>query len=168
MTAPKKRSVIIVIGIALVIFIALFFVFKINRIYFRNPIVLLPQQGQIVTNTKLQTVQGLNENGSFNALQDVSGGTATEQVSYQQALQLYKNSHMQFDPNCRVLPVTLVVPAKSVVMLDNQSKWERSIIVGPHHYTIMPYNYVLAAFNDPGAYGITCDSVQNVGFISVQ
>lgn len=168
MTAAKKRSVSIIAGVVLVILIGLFFVLHFNRVYFRSPIVLLSQPGQMIGNSKVQPVQLLSSNGSFNSLQDVSGGTATDQVSYQQALQTYHTTRLLFDPNCRVTPVTFVVPAKSVVMLDNQSKWQRSVIVGPRQYTIMPYNYVLAVFNTPGAYGITCDSVQDIGFISVQ
>lgn len=166
MTAPKK-----IYGIAAIIIVAIIVVAVVlhtKRVRLQSPLILIPQSGQVVTNTSPQTVQEMDSNGSFNSLQEVSGGTATEQVSYQQALQTYKNTHIEFNPNCRVAPVTLVVPVKSVVMLDNQSKWQRSVIVGPRTYIIPPYNYVLAAFNTPGVFGISCDSVQDVGIVNVQ
>ena len=75
---------------------------------------------------------------------------------------------MQFNENCQVNPVTVVFPPKTVIMLDNESKWQRTVIVGPRTYTIAPYDYALASFNVTGQYGISCDSIQDVGIISIQ
>jgi uncharacterized protein YxeA len=157
-----------IVGIVIFIIILLAIAVYTKKLRLQSPFIIIPQSGQVFTNTKFQAVQGKDNNGLFNNLQEISDGTATEQVSYQQTVQLYKNRYVQFDPNCRVAPVTLTVPPKSVVMLDNQSKWQRSVIVGPYHYTILPYTYILSSFDIPEVYGISCDSVQDVGIINVQ
>lgn len=157
-----------VVGIVIFIIILLAIAVYTKRLRLQSPFIIIPQSGGVFTNTKFQTVQKRDTNASFNNLQEISDGTATTQTSYQQTVQLYKNSYMQFDPNCRVAPVTLTVPPKSIVMLDNQSKWQRAVIVGPYHYIILPYAYVLGSFDIPGVYGISCDSVQDVGIINVQ
>ncbi len=164
----KKRSVVIISVIVLVILIGLFFAFDSTRIHFRNPVVLLPQSQQFFTSDKGQQVQTNDDSYSLTNLKEISGGNVTNALSYEEALKSYQGRVMQFDANCRVAPVTTVVPVKSVVMLGNQSKWQRSVIVGPRTYSIAPYDYVLASFNSPSQNGITCDSVQDVGIISVQ
>jgi hypothetical protein len=152
----------------LIIIIGLFFVFHSTMYQMNARTVFLPQSQQFATNDQGYSLSNNISDNSFNNLKEVSGGTATDAVSHDQAAIIYKDTHLVFDPNCRVIPVTLAIPPKTVVMLDNQSKWQRTIIVGPRTYIIQPYDYVLAAFNDTGAYGITCDSLQDVGFISVQ
>ncbi len=159
---------IIISAIALVMLIVLFFAFYTAGFRLQSPVVFLSPSEHSFTHSSAQPIQGIESNVPFATLQEVSEGGATEKMSYQQAVQFYKNAHLTFNPNCRVSPVTLVVPVKSVVMLDNQSKWQRSIIVGPRTYVIEPYDYVLAEFNVPGPYGISCDSVQNVGIVNVQ
>ena len=163
----QAKKIYSIAGIALLAVLVVAGVMYIKHVHLQSPLVILPQPGQYSNNSKLQPVPDLDDNGSFNSLQEVSGGTATDQITYDQAAATYHTTHLVFDPNCRVTPVTLAIPPKSVVMLDNQSKWQRSVIIGPRTYTIMPYDYVLAAFNTSGAYGISCDSVQDIGIISV-
>ncbi len=139
-----------------------------KRLRLQSPIILLPQPGQVVTGSKLEMAQGLDGNGSFNSLQDVSGGTAAEAVSYEDALQAYSGHVIQFDPNCTAAPITMQLPAKSVIMFGNQSRWQRTVTLGQRTYTIAPYDYVLASFNMPATYNVSCDSLKNVAVINIQ
>jgi len=164
---PAKKRLVIIVSIIVAVLIILFFVFEATGLHFQSPVVFLSPSQHAITSGSVQPIPDTKSNAPFATLQEISDGGAIEQMSYQEASQLYKDSHLIFNPNCRVTPVALAVPTKGIIMLDNQSKWQRSIIVGPHHYTMMPYSYILASFDIPGAYGITCDSVQDVGFISV-
>ncbi len=164
MSVTKKRSAII-IGIALIL-LGLFFVLRANGIYFRSPIVLLPDPQQVNSVDRTTSVQG--RNGEYSTLREVSGAGATNSVSRDVALQQYAGSVIALDANCRAKPLTKVIPQKSVVMFDNESQWQRSIIVGPRTYVIEPFDYALVSFNTPGTFAVTCDSVQAVALIAVQ
>jgi hypothetical protein len=165
----KEKTFLAIGAILLIAIIGFGIAYYAHAFRFQNPIVFLPEAQNPIDGTREPVAQYEYSNGAINSLQEVSGGTATDAVSYENALQLYKGRIMQFNPNCRASPVIMNIPAKSVVMLDNRSKWQRNLIVGPRMYTIAPYDYVLASFNIAGEqFGVTCDSVQNVSIISVQ
>ncbi len=154
-------------GIAVMV-IAILALFYSNRLYFRSPVVLLPDPQNVVATDKDLQVSRSNGGDMFTNLKEVSGGNATNAMSYESAYRLYQGRMVQLDQNCRSQPLTLLIPQKSVIMIGNDSPWQRSVIVGPRTYAIGPYDYVLSAFNTPGNFAITCDSVQSVAIISVQ
>ncbi len=161
----KKRSNSI-IGIVAVVAIGLFFVLKYNHIYFRNPIVFLPEPQQVTSADRKDSVH--NDAGQYDTLREVSGAGATASMSRDEALITYAGRVVQLDANCRAQPVTTAIPQKTVLMFDNESRWQRNVIIGPRTYTIAPFDYILASFNNPGTFAVTCDSVQAVALIAVQ
>ncbi|MEO5646608.1 MAG: hypothetical protein ABIO57_00040 [Candidatus Paceibacterota bacterium] len=165
MRISKKRSGI-VIGIIAVIAIGLFFVLKLRHVYFRSPIVFLPEAQQVTTADSKASIEG--DNGEYTTLREVSGAGATNSMSRDEALQVYAGRVIQLDTSCRAQPLTTVIPQKSALMFDNESRWQRTIIVGPRTYRIEPFDYVLVSFNDSGTFAVTCDSVQAVALIAVQ
>ena len=163
----KKKTFVIVgiiTGVMLVFIVGAYAL----HAHFRSPVIFLPDVQNVVNDRHEQPAENIDSNVSLDSLQEVSGGTAATAVSYENALQLYQGHIMAFDGNCRADPVILTLPPKNVVMFDNRSKWQRNIIVGPRQYTIAPYDYVLASFNIPGQYGVSCDSVQDVSIVSIQ
>jgi len=163
----KKKTFVVISTILLGIVVVVGIGYSLH-IHFRSPVVFLPAAQNVVNNVRERPAQDPDSNISLNPLQEISGGTAAPAVSHDEALNLYRGQVMQFDGNCHVYPVIMTLPPKTVVMLDNHSKWQRNLIIGPRNYTIAPYDYVLASFNNIGQYGITCDSVQDVGIISIQ
>lgn len=153
-------------GIIAIVIVGLFIFYR-NHLYLRSPLVFLPDaQKSVVANESQQFWDGVS---SFNNIKEVSGGSgAADAMSYEDAYRLYQGRLVQLNENCRSNPTTLLIPPKSVVMIGNDSKWQRAVIVGPRDYSIAPYDYVLASFNTVGNYAITCDSVQSVAIISVQ
>ena len=167
MKTPHARKIYRIAGIALLVIAAAAAVAYAKGWWrLRSPIVFLSQPQRTITTQG--SVAEENRSGAFDRLQEVSGGDATRQVSYQEALQLYSGRVMQLDQNCRANPVIMSLPVKSVIMVDNRSPWQRSLIVGSRTYSIAPSDYILASFNVPGQFAVTCDSVQNVSIISVQ
>jgi hypothetical protein len=166
--ARKKKWYIAIGSIVIIVLIVLAIIIHSKHVYFRSPVIFLPQPEQFITTDKGQSISANQNSYSLTNLKEISGGVAVNEMSYQDALQIYQGRVVQLNPNCRASPVTISVPPKSVIMIGNQSQWQRSVIVGPRTYSIAPYDYVLAAFNMPGAFAITCDSVQSVGIIAVQ
>lgn len=160
-----KKRLWILIAIAAVVLIGLFFVCS-GRFYFRSPVILLPDPQRVTTTNRNPSVPGGGT--MYSTLREVSGGGATPSLTRDQALEIYAGNVMQLDANCRAKPVTMSIPRKSIVMFDNESQWQRTIIVGPRTYMIDPFDYVLASFNVPGTFAVTCDSVQAVSLIQVQ
>ncbi|GEM_PF-2347623 len=154
--------------ILLVILIGFGIVHYSHPFRFQSPVVFLPESQQVISSNKEKTVQDNPDTSTINNLQAVSGASAIDQTSYEKALQTYSGRVVQLNDNCRATPVTLIIPIKTVVMLDNRSPYQRSVIVGPRTYAISGNDYMLASFNDRGQYAITCDSVQSVSIISVQ
>jgi hypothetical protein len=163
-TTPAKKKWYI--GGAIAAVLVVLAILYHDHVYFRSPIVFLPDAQHSVTADKGQ--QFWDDVASFTSIKEVSGGTAADAMSYEDAYRLYQGRLVQLNENCRSNPVTLLIPPKSVVMIGNDSQWQRSVIVGPRNYIIAPYDYVLATFNTIGNFAITCDSVQSVAIISVQ
>jgi hypothetical protein len=163
----KQKKWYIAIGTILVVIVFVGVALYKNHVYFRNPMIFLPQSQQLITTDKGQQVRDA-DGYSLTNLKEVSGAGATTELSYDQASQLYQGSVVQLNSNCRADPITMSRPPKSVIMIGNQSQWQRTVIVGPRTYVIAPYDYILAAFNIPGTFAITCDSVQSVGIIAIQ
>jgi hypothetical protein len=164
-THAKKYIIAGLILLAVIVIVGALYV---TGVRFRNPIVVLPQSGQVITNTAGQKTQGLFANPSFNSLQDVADGTATDQISYQDALRTYAGRVIEFDKNCRAYPIVMQIAPKSVIMFANNSAYQRLVSLGERNYSIMPYNYVLASFNDVATYNVSCDSFQNVAVVSIK
>lgn len=139
-----------------------------KHVYFRSPVIFLPDSQHFISTNKGQQVWGEGNDATFSNLKEVSGGSATDARSYEAAYRLYQGRMIQLDSNCQAMPLTLLIPPKSVIMIGNDSQWQRTVIVGPRTYNIAPYDYVLATFNTSGNFAITCDSIQSVAIISVQ
>lgn len=166
-TAHAKKTYRIAAGIALLAIVVLAVLIGTKHLRLQSPVVFLSQPQRAVT-TSESIAEGSTGSDSFDRLQEISGGNATQEASYQQALEIYKGHIMQLDQNCRAMPVIMTQPIKSVVMLDNRSPWQRTVIVGPRTYSIAPFDYLLVSFNMPGEFAVTCDSFQNTSIISIQ
>jgi hypothetical protein len=161
----QKKRLAIIIGVIAVIVIGLFFAFS-GRLYLRNPVVLLPDPQRVTSNDRSSSIRG--DGGEYSALREVSGAGVTDSHTRDEALQLYAGRVIQLDSNCRAQPVTMVAPQKSVLMFDNESRYQRTVVVGARTYSINPFDYVLASFSTPGTFSVNCDSVEATALIAIQ
>ncbi|MES2224759.1 MAG: hypothetical protein V4478_02100 [Patescibacteria group bacterium] len=163
----RKKLWIKIGSIALIALVGFGVGYYLRYVRFQSPIVFLPATQTAISNN--ERAVGYEANVMpVDKLKEVAGGAPTSALGYEDALIQYRGRVVQFNQNCRAYPVIMTIPPKTVVMLDNQSRWDRTITIGARTYTIAAYDYVLASFNMNGQYPVSCDSVQNVGIVSVQ
>lgn len=164
---PKKEKWYIggAIVLALVVVIGVFYR---SHVHFQSPLVFLPDPQKFISNDKRQPLSGGQEVYSLRSLREVAGGSAANELGYQDALLAYQGRALRFNANCRTTPVTIIMPPKNVIMLGNDSQYQRAVTIGERVYVLAPYDYVLASFNTTGQYNVSCDSVQDVAIISIQ
>ena len=166
--SEKKKTLITIGGITLIVVILVGTWLYISGVRFRSPVTFLPDAQTVVNSMHEKAARDADSNITLDTLQEISGGNATTAVNHDNALYLYRGQVVQFNDNCRANPVIMTLSAKNVVMLDNRSQYQRTITVGPRTYSVAPYDYVLASFNDVGQYDVSCDSAQKVGIVSIQ
>jgi len=94
-------------------------------------------------------------------------------LSYQEALNEYPNSRIQFDVNCQSTPSAATYKNNTTIMLDNRSASPRTIRLGSlGDVSIKAWGFKLVKLssNDllPNAMAIDCGAHQNVGIITIQ
>ncbi len=97
--------------------------------------------------------------------------TAPKTLTYQEALNKYSGTRIQFDARCQAIPNQLVVKTGTAVMLDNRSGDARSFSVGTVKYTLPGYGFRIITASSttfPKTLVIDCGSAQNVGQILIQ
>jgi hypothetical protein len=91
-------------------------------------------------------------------------------LTYQQALEKYKDKRIQFDNSCASTPKTVTYKDNTGIMLDNRSSQTRTIKVGTA-YTLKPYGFkiiTLPNITTQKTFLVDCDNQQNVATILVQ
>ena len=107
--------------------------------------------------------------GSVNVKTDATSPQVT--LSYQQALEKYKDRRIQFDNSCATTPKTVTYKDNTGIMLDNRSATTRTIKVGTT-YTVKGYGFKIVTLPDIYLQSKTllvdCDGQQNVATVLVQ
>lgn len=91
-------------------------------------------------------------------------------LSYQQALEQYKDKRIQFDNSCASTPKVVTYKDNTGIMLDNRSATTRTIKVGTA-YTVKGYGFkiiTLPNITTQKTFLVDCDGQQNVATILVQ
>ncbi len=102
----------------------------------------------------------------------VNATTPAAALTYQQALEKYKDKRLQFNDKCQAsAPNVVTYKDNTGIMLDNRSAQTRTIKVGTT-YTIKPYGFKIVTLPDiyrqPQKLLVDCDGQQNVATVLVQ
>lgn len=104
--------------------------------------------------------------------ESVNTPTKAPALTYQQALEKYKDRRLQFNDRCQAsAPNVVTYKDNTGIMLDNRSAETRTIKVGAT-YTIKPYGFKIITLPDiyrqPQKLLVDCDGQQNVATVLVQ
>ncbi|MDQ3075567.1 MAG: hypothetical protein M3Q34_00350 [bacterium] len=91
-------------------------------------------------------------------------------LTYQQALEKYKDRRIQFNDSCSAVPNNVTYKDNTGIMLDNRSAQTRTIKVGGT-YTVKGYGFkivTLPNITTQKTFLVDCDGQQNVATILVQ
>lgn len=105
-----------------------------------------------------------------------SGATATpaiQTISYDDAVQQYMNSRIQFDQYCQGKPSSMVLKSGGKIMLDNRSGDARTIKVDGKAYSLAGYGYQIITLSKPSSalpysIKIDCGTAVNVAQVLLQ
>ncbi len=155
----KKNNYISWIIVAILVIVALFFIFKEKK----------PTDNTQAPNEN-QEQQNIDNNEPESS-QDTSGQSGAASISYTDALVKYKDRRLQFNASCQATPSSVTYKDNTGIMLDNRSSQSRTIKVG-QSYTIKPYGFKIVTLPDTYLKSKTilvdCGSLQNVATILVQ
>ena len=112
-----------------------------------------------------------SDNSSPNNL--IENGVATPKVlAYGDAVKLYGNKRIQFDPNCNVVPNKSVFNEGTKIMLDNRSDKSRSVYLDRVKYILGAYSFKTVVLTTtqklPRTILIDCGTGRNNGQIILQ
>ncbi|MFH1246644.1 MAG: hypothetical protein V1489_02635 [Candidatus Liptonbacteria bacterium] len=62
-------------------------------------------------------------------------------LTYTQAVNLYAGKRIQFDANCTVQPIQLIVKNNTTIMLDNRGPQSRAVYLDRAKYTLPAFGY---------------------------
>lgn len=89
-------------------------------------------------------------------------------LSYDQALDLYKNDLLQFNEDCQVSSGNKNFHLNNEIMIDNRSSKANTFMVGDSLVAIPPYDFAFMILREAGPrIGVHCGSQRNVTTISV-
>jgi hypothetical protein len=109
-------------------------------------------------------------NDSTNKTGTVAVDTSAREITYGEALAIYKNSRIQFDTLCQASPNNFVYKNGTNIMIDNRSPVSRSIKVGSV-YNVEAYGFKIIQLSSivlPTKWLVDCDNSQNVATITIQ
>jgi len=93
-------------------------------------------------------------------------------LTYQQVVDKYQNTRLQFSQNCQALPATGITFKNGMsVMFDNRTAEKHIISLDGTGYVIGPYGFIILTLSYktlPHTVRIDCDSQYNVGNILIQ
>ena len=96
---------------------------------------------------------------------------AATTLSYQDALNKYAGTRIQFDKLCQANPSQMTIKKGTAIMLDNRSGDARNISVGSVKYVLAGYGFRIVTPTSPtlpATLLIDCGSAQNVGKVIIQ
>ncbi len=91
-------------------------------------------------------------------------------LSYQDAVNKYANTRIQFDDACHATPTNMTYKSGTSIMLDNRAGVSRKIRVGSV-YTVPAYDFKIVKVSStvlPATWLVDCGTSQNVATILIQ
>lgn len=95
---------------------------------------------------------------------------AKPQITYSQALMLYKDARMQFGPACQANPTRMAVKNGAKIMLDNRASTTRTIVIGGERHSLAPFGFsIITIYSNflPANLSIDCPPAENIALIIV-
>lgn len=133
----------------------------------KNP-VLPPPQSVATEGTFLSEGEGATDLQQFNAPKS-STTSAQSKLSYTQALELYKNNILQFNDLCQIATQDRSFRLGNEVMVDNRSRYPRTISIGSASVVVGPYDYGFIILRERGmSVPVRCEERENVGALFIQ
>jgi hypothetical protein len=98
--------------------------------------------------------------------------TVQQTLSYDQAINMYANKRIQFDPNCTMIPSSVNFLKGVEVMLDNRFGSARTISLDGVKYNLSPYGFKIVTLTTnlglPHTIKVDCGTGKNNGQITLQ
>jgi hypothetical protein len=161
----KKNNIwMVVLGAIVVILILFLLVRNMNK-----TAVVTPEVPASDTVTSAQTPSSTEDVSAG----DINAQTPQAVISYNDALNLYAKTRIQFNNSCQVVvPNVTTFKNNTLLMLDNRSASTRTLHLGfMGNVTIKPWAFKIVMFSSstlPRAVIVDCDHSQNVTTISLQ
>jgi len=118
---------------------------------------------------------GQNIDQTIISMEDTSAGSinadnSTSPMNYAQALAKYKDTRIQFNEMCQVIPKNVTYTNNSDIMIDNRASVDRTVKIDSV-YNIKSYSFKIIKLSSetlPMKWLVDCDQSQNVATVSIQ
>ena len=171
MDGQKKFSIVIQIGVVVIV-VALF-----GALYYYSK--NINSQPAVQTQNKQQTTTSPQPASSTNPTKTKPGATTKKSaaptfeqpVTYDQAINIYGNNRIQFDPNCGVIPSYSNYLNNTKVMFDNRYEKGRWFYLDGKGYYLEAYGFKIVTLYSktlPYTVKIDCGTGKNNGQILLQ
>lgn len=98
----------------------------------------------------------------------VLGSNPQESLSYGDVVALYGRQRIQFDGQCRAVPVQSIFPVGSTIIFDNRSEKLLDVSFDGEVYSVSPYHVRVISLTRQGIFPVDCGESKNVAKITVQ
>ncbi len=114
--------------------------------------------------------EGASESSErFDQMPQVVTKSTASKLSYSEAVDLYKNSILQFDENCQLSTKSRSFRLGNEVLIDNRSPQPKTITVGTIPIVVGPYDYGFIILSEKGnLVPVSCGDRANIAQLSVQ
>lgn len=112
-----------------------------------------------------------NSDQEINTLDERPRAFVPTVMRYEQALQIYQNSRVQLNQNCRAIPGNVTFKNNTDIMIDNRASYPRIIRLGPSVFTLKAYDFTVVKITSatlPVTWFLSCDQSINVATILIQ
>lgn len=162
MKYKKNINVIIGIVIAVIVVGGLMVLNKVNKNEDRDIQPIPAEEAPIVQVTTPKKKSATDSNIPKSTL------TISPTMTYTDAIKLYKDVNIQFNPSCQVSPSKQMFKKGTTIMLDNRSDQTKNISFDTFSVTLEPYSFSLTTLSTVGSFGVNCNNAVNVATIVVQ
>ena len=116
------------------------------------------------------TLAGISESsGHFDQMPQVVTKSTASKLSYSEAVDLYKNSILQFGEDCQLSTKSRSFRLGNEVLIDNRSPQPKTITVGTIPIVVDPYDYGFIILSEKGnLVPVSCGDRANIAQLSVQ
>lgn len=105
----------------------------------------------------------------FGQIPKVVTKSTASNLSYSEAVELYKNSILQFDEDCQLSTKSRSFRLGNEVLIDNRSPEPKKITVGTIPIVVGPYDYGFIILSEKGnLVPVSCGDRANIAQLSVQ
>ena len=153
----NKLNKILYLSIGILIVVIIFVFLSINK-----NVIPVQDVGQNIDQTIVSTED--TSAGSINT------DKSTSSMSYAQALAKYKDTLIQFDETCQVIPSNVTYKNNTFIMIDNRVPIDRTVKIDSV-YNIKSYSFKIIKLSSntlPMKWLIDCDQSQNVATVSIE